>query len=108
MMVRSYGRFQRSVQLPFAPRADQVQAHFQDGVLTLHIPKQAQQEQSRRIEVKSGSHAGTTPRVGDGQPQQQPQAMSQQASQPGQPAAMQGGQGSSGQAGGSGSSPTTH
>lgn len=51
---RSYGRFQRSLQLPFEPDADQVRADFKHGVLTIHIPKQPQQEKSKRIEIGAG------------------------------------------------------
>lgn len=36
---RSYGRFARSLALPFAPDADTVEASFRNGVLTLSIPK---------------------------------------------------------------------
>jgi len=48
---RSYGSFQRSIQLPFAPRPDDIRADFRDGVLTVSIPRQEQQERSRRIEI---------------------------------------------------------
>ena len=48
---RSYGSFQRAIQLPFAPKADEVSADFRDGVLTVSIPRQEQQERSRRIEI---------------------------------------------------------
>ena len=48
---RSYGSFQRAIQLPFAPKADEVRADFRDGVLTVSIPRQEQQERSRRIEI---------------------------------------------------------
>lgn len=54
VMERSYGRFQRSLQLPFEPDANQVRADFKHGVLTIHIPKQPQQERSRRIEISAG------------------------------------------------------
>jgi HSP20 family protein len=54
VMERSYGRFQRSLQLPFEPDAGQVRADFKHGVLTIHIPKQPQQERSRRIEISAG------------------------------------------------------
>jgi HSP20 family protein len=59
---RSYGRFRRSVQLPFAPDPEQVRAEFQHGVLTVHVPRQGQQERSRRIEVRDaggGEAAGS-------------------------------------------------
>ncbi|HSC62526.1 MAG TPA: Hsp20/alpha crystallin family protein [Caldimonas sp.] len=57
VMERSHGRFQRSIQLPFAPNPDEVQATVREGVLELRIPKRAPQERSRRIEVR-GSEAG--------------------------------------------------
>ena len=54
----SYGRFQRSVQLPFRPEANDVQAEFDGGVLKLRMPKRPEvQEGSRRIEVKSGQQS---------------------------------------------------
>jgi len=37
LMERSYGRFQRQVQLPFAPDPGQVRANFEHGVLTVRI-----------------------------------------------------------------------
>ena len=55
VMERSYGRFQRVLQLPFAPNPEQVRAHFENGVLIVRVPKQAQQQRSRRIEVQGGS-----------------------------------------------------
>ncbi len=53
LMERSYGRFQRSLQLPYAPDPGQVHAHFENGVLTVHVPKQPEQERSRRIEIQA-------------------------------------------------------
>ena len=54
----SYGRFQRSVQLPFRPEGDDVQAEFEGGVLKLRVPKRPEAMQgSRRIEVKSGQQS---------------------------------------------------
>lgn len=38
---RSYGSFRRTVGLPFAPDAGKVKADFENGVLTLHLPKAA-------------------------------------------------------------------
>jgi HSP20 family protein len=58
VMERSHGRFQRSVQLPFAPNPDEVQATVREGVLELRIPKRAPQERSRRIEVRGGEAGG--------------------------------------------------
>lgn len=54
---RSYGTFQRSLRLPFPINPEQVQAHFENGVLTVTLPKTAQQERSRRIQVQ-GRRAG--------------------------------------------------
>lgn len=36
---RSYGSFVRTLQLPFAPRAEDVTAEFAKGVLTVTVPK---------------------------------------------------------------------
>ena len=48
---RRYGSFSRSLQLPYEVEADKVQASFSNGVLTVTMPKPAEQ-QSKRIEVK--------------------------------------------------------
>ena len=52
---RSFGTFQRSIRLPFAVNPDQVQASFENGVLTVTLPKSAQQERTRRIQVQRGA-----------------------------------------------------
>jgi len=49
---RSYGRFSRSVTLPQAVNADAVEASFENGVLTLTLPK-APEAQPRQIQIKS-------------------------------------------------------
>lgn len=54
MMERSYGQFRRTVQLPFSPDPAQVQADFEQGVLTIRMPMQAQQQRSRRVEIRHG------------------------------------------------------
>ncbi len=56
---RSFGTFQRSIRLPFPINPDQVQARFDNGVLTVTLPKSAQQERTRRIQVQRGT-GGTT------------------------------------------------
>jgi len=48
---RSYGSFSRSIQLPFQPDPDQVQADFENGVLRIRLPRQGSQERSRRIKI---------------------------------------------------------
>ena len=50
----SYGTFARAVPLPFAVRPEQVQASFQNGVLTITVPKSAARETVHQIEVKAG------------------------------------------------------
>ncbi|MCW1885915.1 Hsp20/alpha crystallin family protein [Luteolibacter flavescens] len=48
---RSYGNFVRSFNLPENVDAEQVGAEFKDGVLFVHLPKQAKAK-PREIEVK--------------------------------------------------------
>jgi HSP20 family protein len=57
VVERSYGSFQRSVQLPFAPDPEQVEASFEHGVLTVVLPKKGQQEKAHKIQVR-GSKTG--------------------------------------------------
>ena len=57
-MERSYGTFQRALRLPGPVDPDQVQARFENGVLTLTVPKSEQQERSRRIQIQGGSRSG--------------------------------------------------
>jgi HSP20 family protein len=60
VIERSYGAFQRSLRLPFSAEPGKVQANFEHGVLTVSVPKSAQQQRSQRIEVRSGSTGGET------------------------------------------------
>ena len=55
VVERAFGAFQRSLRLPFRINPDQVQARFENGVLTVTLPKPQDQEHSRRIEVRSGA-----------------------------------------------------
>ncbi|WP_262267377.1 Hsp20/alpha crystallin family protein [Microvirga yunnanensis] len=57
---RSYGTFQRSLRLPYTVESEQVRASFENGVLTVTVPKTERQERSRRIQVqgKPGQAAG--------------------------------------------------
>lgn len=50
---RTYGRFERTVTLPGPVNADQVEASFKQGVLTVRLPK-APELLPRKIEVKGG------------------------------------------------------
>ncbi len=64
---RSYGRFSRSMQLPFTPKSESdIKADFKDGVLTLHVPKQADARQTRRIPISQGD-SETRPSIQAGQ-----------------------------------------
>lgn len=51
---RSYGAFARSIQLPFMADPSRLEASFVSGVLTVSVPKEAAQQQSHRIQIKSG------------------------------------------------------
>lgn len=55
---RSFGSFQRSLRLPFPVDPDQVRAGFENGVLTVALPKSAQKERARRIQVQGGGQGG--------------------------------------------------
>jgi HSP20 family protein len=56
---RAYGSFQRCIRLPGPLDPEQVQASFENGVLTITLPKAQQQERSRKIQVQSGGQAGS-------------------------------------------------
>ena len=60
---RSYGTFQRAVRLPSPVDPDQVQASFENGVLTVSVPKSEQQARSRRIQVQGGSRSGSATQI---------------------------------------------
>ena len=55
---RSYGTFQRSLRLPYAVDSEQVRASFENGVLTVTVPKTGRQERSRRIQVQARGTSG--------------------------------------------------
>lgn len=54
LVERSVGVFQRSLQLPAPVDPGKVQASFDNGVLTITIPKDGSQARSRRVQVRSG------------------------------------------------------
>ena len=49
---RSFGRFQRRVKLPADANADQAEAKFADGVLSLTIPKRPEEQQRKKIRIE--------------------------------------------------------
>ncbi|MET0528517.1 MAG: Hsp20/alpha crystallin family protein [Microvirga sp.] len=63
---RSYGSFQRSLRLPYAVDSEQVQASFENGVLTVTVPKTGRQERSRRIQVQRQGVSGQGAAGGEG------------------------------------------
>ncbi len=50
---RSYGVFERAVQLPCPVKTDQVEATFKNGVLTVELPK-SEEARSKTVKVKVG------------------------------------------------------
>ena len=54
LFERRYGRFQRSFTVPPTVRADQCDARYDSGVLTLRLPK-AEEAKPRRIRVEAGA-----------------------------------------------------
>ncbi|PJF41080.1 MAG: Hsp20/alpha crystallin family protein [Chloroflexi bacterium] len=51
---RRYGKFSRSLRLPNVVNVDAIEANFENGVLTITLPK-AEEAQPKRIAVKSNS-----------------------------------------------------
>jgi HSP20 family protein len=54
IVERSYGAFERSFTLPPSVEADKVKADFENGVLTLHLPKRAESK-GRKITIENGT-----------------------------------------------------
>jgi HSP20 family protein len=50
---RRYGSFSRSISLPATVKADKIEAAYDAGVLTLHLPK-AEEAKPKRIQIKNG------------------------------------------------------
>jgi len=49
---RAFGKFSRTVELPIAINADQIEAIYQNGILYITVPK-AEEAKPKRIEVKA-------------------------------------------------------
>jgi HSP20 family protein len=54
LLERAYSTFQRTLRLPYSVDAAKVQARFDDGVLTVTIPKTDAKQGSQRIQVSRG------------------------------------------------------
>jgi HSP20 family protein len=55
VVQRVYGTFVRAIQLPFAVKPEQIQASFQNGVLTVTVPKSAAASKVHRVQIGGGS-----------------------------------------------------
>lgn len=54
---RYHGKFQRTITLPAHVDAEKVEAYYQDGVLTIAVPK-AESAKSRQIKISDGKTGG--------------------------------------------------
>jgi HSP20 family protein len=60
VVERARGAFQRSIRLPAHVNPEQVEASFQNGVLTISIPKPADQPSRRQIPIREGKADGSS------------------------------------------------
>jgi HSP20 family protein len=51
---RTYGSFQRRITLPCTVNTEKAEARFENGILTLHLPK-AEEAKERRIRIEGGA-----------------------------------------------------
>jgi HSP20 family protein len=54
LVESSYGSFYRAFDLPDSVDASKIEASFEDGVLHVHVPKDAQKTMRHQIEVRGG------------------------------------------------------
>lgn len=64
LVERSYGAFSRSFQLPQGLDESKIEASFDNGVLTVHVPKAAL-PQPKRIQINGGTSTRTRVESGD-------------------------------------------
>ena len=62
---RRYGRFERSIALPASVDADKVTAQYENGVLTLELPKSAE-SRKRKIEIGRGVGSNAQKKIESG------------------------------------------
>lgn len=65
---RRFGSFQRSLALPQGVRGEDISASYEDGILTISVPK-VEEEKPKRIEVKATKPVDTTKTVDTQGPQ---------------------------------------
>ena len=63
---RRYGRFERRIALPQSVDTDRVAAHYENGVLTLELPKSAE-SRKRKIEIGRGSNGTSAKKIESGE-----------------------------------------
>jgi HSP20 family protein len=56
LVERRYGRFERSFTLPRSVSADKVKARFENGILTVSLPK-AEEAKPRRVQIEANGKA---------------------------------------------------
>ena len=54
---RRFGKFHRTFKLPSGVSSDKVEAHYQDGMLRVYVPK-AETAKPRQIKISNGSGTG--------------------------------------------------
>lgn len=54
LLERSYGPFTRTFQMPKGLDESKIEAHFENGLLTIHVPKAAL-PQPKKIEIKTSA-----------------------------------------------------
>jgi len=64
---RSFGRFQRMLTLPGDTDIDNISADFDNGVLSIRLPRKEGQESSRGRRIQIGQDQGKSKRQGKGQ-----------------------------------------
>jgi HSP20 family protein len=70
LLERSYGTFERRIPIPSEIDQEKVQANFDRGVLTIHLPKTAaSQSRAKKIQITCGEGAKKA-RPDGGQPSQ--------------------------------------
>jgi HSP20 family protein len=58
---RSYGSYQRALRIPYEVNPEDVKAHFDNGVLTVTLPKPQQTQSRSRIDVRRPGAAPSQP-----------------------------------------------